>query len=276
MNLAAYEAGVLVPAGVSKTVGAAGGFVLGGGHGPLAPLLGLAADSKFNRALCSSFAHPVLPFSDVLEFTLVIANGSIITASRHSNPSLFESLLGGGASSYGVILETIFKTSPIPDGFVGIFGTFAVNSDAEKEKGDESWNRLIKGWIDLQPQLSDAGPFAGYTYVVRYPTLSSARKALMKSAVSNRDDHFPLLSPTSSLLPISHSLVNNSIHSSNPSKPIHRSRSIITITRLQPGSSSGMEVSPCSFSPESHCSRIDFELDLYPQSLPKHFIHSTK
>lgn len=148
LNLAAYEAGVLVPAGVSKTVGAAGGFVLGGGHGPLAPLLGLAADN-------------------VLEFTLVIANGSIITASRHSNPSLFESLLGGGASSYGVILETIFKTSPIPDGFVGIFGTFAVNSDAEKEKGDESWNRLIKGWIDLQPQLSDAGPFAGYTYVRR-------------------------------------------------------------------------------------------------------------
>lgn len=45
LNLAAYEAGVIVPAGVSKTVGAAGGFVLGGGHGPLAPLLGLAAST---------------------------------------------------------------------------------------------------------------------------------------------------------------------------------------------------------------------------------------
>lgn len=37
---------VIVTGGVSKSVGAAGGYVLGGGHGPLAPLFGLACDSE--------------------------------------------------------------------------------------------------------------------------------------------------------------------------------------------------------------------------------------
>ncbi|GAA6064606.1 hypothetical protein JCM10212_007095 [Sporobolomyces blumeae] len=148
MNEAADRAGVIVPSGVSKTVGAAGGYVLGGGHGPLAPLLGLAADN-------------------VLEFTVVLANGSVVKASPYSNPSLFTALRGGGASSFGVVVETVFRAFEPPKGFVGIFGTFAVRENVTSEAAAQSWTKLMKGWVDLQPRLSDAGPFAGYAYVRR-------------------------------------------------------------------------------------------------------------
>ncbi|GAA5962001.1 hypothetical protein JCM21900_002793 [Sporobolomyces salmonicolor] len=147
MNVAADEAGVIVTGGVSKTVGAAGGFVLGGGHGPFAPSHGLAADN-------------------VLEFTVVTANGTIFRTSPFQHPSLFIALRGGG-SSYAVVVETVYKAFVPPDGFVGIFGQFEVAANASKEEGDQAWRKLLGEWVELQPKLSAAGPFAGYTYVQR-------------------------------------------------------------------------------------------------------------
>ncbi|CEQ41959.1 SPOSA6832_03737 [Sporobolomyces salmonicolor] len=147
MNVAADEAGVIVTGGVSKTVGAAGGFVLGGGHGPFAPSHGLAADN-------------------VLEFNVVTANGTIFRTSPFQHPSLFIALRGGG-SSYAVVVETVYKAFAPPEGFIGIFGEFEVAANASKEEGDQAWRKLLGEWVELQPKLSAAGPFAGYTYVVR-------------------------------------------------------------------------------------------------------------
>lgn len=36
----------------------------------------------------------------------------------------------------------------------------------EKAVGDVAWKGLVREWVALQPKLSDAGPFAGYTYLV--------------------------------------------------------------------------------------------------------------
>ncbi|ORY87490.1 hypothetical protein BCR35DRAFT_302261 [Leucosporidium creatinivorum] len=144
---AADQAGVIVPGGVSASVGAAGGFVLGGGHGPLAPLLGLAADH-------------------VLEFTVVTSNATIVKASPFSNPSLFKALRGGGPA-FGVVTEVALRAHTPPKGFVGIFGTFKIKYGVEKSVADEAWKGLIQEWVALQPKVSDAGPFAGYTYVRR-------------------------------------------------------------------------------------------------------------
>ncbi|BGP00262.1 hypothetical protein NBRC10513v2_004487 [Rhodotorula toruloides] len=144
---AADEAGVVVTGGVSQTVGAGGGFVLGGGHGPLAPLHGLAADN-------------------VLEFTVVTANGTILRCSPYQYPTLFTALRGGG-SAFAVVLETAFKAHTPPAGFVGIFGSFGLRGGmgASKEEGKEAWREMMKRWTALQPKLSKAGPLAGYTYV---------------------------------------------------------------------------------------------------------------
>ncbi|GAA6032512.1 hypothetical protein JCM8097_004793 [Rhodosporidiobolus ruineniae] len=144
---AADEAGVVVTAGVSRTVGGAGGFALGGGHGPFAPLHGLAADN-------------------ILEFTVVTANGTLLRTSPYQHPTLFTALRGGG-SAFAVVVETVFRVHTPPAGFVGIFGEFSVAKNATKEDGDEAWKELMKRWVGLQPKLSDAAPFAGYTYVQR-------------------------------------------------------------------------------------------------------------
>lgn len=44
---AAAERNVIVVGGSARTVGAVGGYVLGGGHSPFAHYHGLAADSEF-------------------------------------------------------------------------------------------------------------------------------------------------------------------------------------------------------------------------------------
>ncbi|KAF2395842.1 hypothetical protein EJ06DRAFT_452752, partial [Trichodelitschia bisporula] len=58
------------------SVGASGGWTLGGGHGPYVNLHGLGCDNA-------------------LEFTVVLTNGTILTANADSHPDLFFALRGG-------------------------------------------------------------------------------------------------------------------------------------------------------------------------------------
>ncbi|KAH7329642.1 hypothetical protein B0I35DRAFT_448658 [Stachybotrys elegans] len=66
------------------------GFTLGGGLSHLSPQYGLACDN-------------------VVSFTVVLADGTITTASATSNPDLFFALKGGG-NQYAVITELTLKT----------------------------------------------------------------------------------------------------------------------------------------------------------------------
>lgn len=75
----------------NQTVGPAGGFIQGGGHGPLTTLKGLAADNA-------------------LEFQALTAAGEYVTANADTNPDLFWALRGGGPSAYAVILSVTFRT----------------------------------------------------------------------------------------------------------------------------------------------------------------------
>ncbi|GJN91231.1 hypothetical protein Rhopal_004249-T1 [Rhodotorula paludigena] len=126
---AADELGVVVVGGVSQTVGAA---------------------------------------DNVLEFTVVIANGTIIRCSPYQHPTLFTALRGGG-SAFAVATEVAFKAHDPPAGFVGIFGSFGPRhgANATGDGGKGAWKDMLKRWVELQPKLSAAGPFAGYTYVRR-------------------------------------------------------------------------------------------------------------
>jgi hypothetical protein len=54
---AAAKQGVLVVGGSARTVGAAGGYLLGGGHSPFAHYYGLAADSQWFIGICMSTLH---------------------------------------------------------------------------------------------------------------------------------------------------------------------------------------------------------------------------
>jgi len=109
--------------------------------------------------------------ADVLEFTAVTANGTIVHCSPYQNPSLFTALRGGG-SAFAVVTSVAFKAHGPPSGFVGIFGSFGLRdgANATGDSGKGAWKEVVKRWIDLQPRLSDAGSFAGYSYIVRLPS----------------------------------------------------------------------------------------------------------
>ncbi|KAF8814778.1 FAD-binding domain-containing protein [Phlegmacium glaucopus] len=80
-----------IPPGASA--GAAGGWVMGGGHSTFSPKFGLGVDN-------------------VLQFTIVLANGSLITANSFQCPDLFWALRGGGGGTYGVVTSTTYQTHP--------------------------------------------------------------------------------------------------------------------------------------------------------------------
>lgn len=86
----AYEAvatrGLRVTGGFCSTVGIAGGYVQGGGHGPLEGLYGLAADNT-------------------LEFEVVTADGRHLTVTPTRHSDLFWALNGGGGGTYAVVLS---------------------------------------------------------------------------------------------------------------------------------------------------------------------------
>lgn len=85
-----YEFGeandIFLVGGADLTVGAAGGWLLGGGHGFLTPMFGLGTDN-------------------VLQIKAVLPNGTYITANRCQNKDMFFALRGGGGSAFGVVVE---------------------------------------------------------------------------------------------------------------------------------------------------------------------------
>lgn len=161
---AADRAGVIVASGVSHGVGAAGGFAVNGGHGPLAPYLGLAVDSEKNFSFIFASSWLIVRLSlDILEMTVVTAVGSIIKASPFINPDLFTALRGGGGPAFGIVLEVVFRAHDPPSGFVAVGGSWQIDQTASN--ATEEWKFLVREWIGIQESLSKGG-FAGYTYLV--------------------------------------------------------------------------------------------------------------
>ncbi|KAF4781198.1 FAD binding domain-containing protein [Colletotrichum scovillei] len=87
---AAHNAGLAVVGGECPTVGIAGGYTQGGGHSALSTSFGLSADN-------------------VLEWQVVIANGTLLTASQTENADLYWALSGGGPGNWGVVTSMTVK-----------------------------------------------------------------------------------------------------------------------------------------------------------------------
>ncbi|KAL1792211.1 hypothetical protein ACET3X_009962 [Alternaria dauci] len=84
---------VVIVGGECPTVGWAGGYIQGGGHGPLSGIYGMGADN-------------------VLSFDAVTAEGKFVTANAKENSDLFWALKGGGPSSFAVVVSITVKTFP--------------------------------------------------------------------------------------------------------------------------------------------------------------------
>ncbi|KAJ7493661.1 hypothetical protein FB451DRAFT_1215052 [Mycena latifolia] len=73
--------------GYAETIGASGGWMMGGGHSVLSPSLGLGVDR-------------------VLEIKIVTPDGKLRTANACQNTDLFWALRGGGGGTFGVVIES--------------------------------------------------------------------------------------------------------------------------------------------------------------------------
>lgn len=88
-----WQHGVTIPAGSCASVGI-GGQVLGGGIGFLSRKLGTTSDN-------------------LLQLTLVTADGQARTCSAHENADLYWASCGGGGGNFGVATGFTFRTTPV-------------------------------------------------------------------------------------------------------------------------------------------------------------------
>ncbi|KAF7514285.1 hypothetical protein GJ744_000055 [Endocarpon pusillum] len=117
----------------------------GGGHRPASRDFGLGADQ-------------------ILDSTIVLADGSIVTAEPCQNQDLFLAIRGGGGGTYSVVLSTTIKAWPTTS---VVAQHLAINPLADDTSALLDVIALV--W-STDPDLNDAG-YSGYrTWTIASPT----------------------------------------------------------------------------------------------------------
>ena len=116
--------GRAVPAGTCPTVGIAG-LAQGGGVGFLARKFGLTCDN-------------------LLEATVVLADGTAVVANAHQHADLSWALRGGGGGNFGIVTRLVFRTHPVAD--VATYSLAWPWADAK---------RVVAEWQKLAPHAQD-------------------------------------------------------------------------------------------------------------------------
>jgi FAD/FMN-containing dehydrogenase len=116
--------GRTVPGGSCPTVGIAG-LALGGGVGFASRKYGLTCDN-------------------LIEATVVLADGSALVANARAHPDLYWALRGGGGGNFGIVTRLVFRTHRVAQ-----VATYAIEwpwSDAAK---------VVQAWQKLAPHAPD-------------------------------------------------------------------------------------------------------------------------
>lgn len=125
----------IVVGGSARTVGAAGGYLLGGGHSPWSYYYGLAVDN-------------------LIEMTIFTPTGEHVTINEYSDPEYFWAVRGGGGSAWGVVNSVTYKTHPLPTHISVVFVQANTTSVG-------AWRTAYASALRALPGITDAG-YTGY------------------------------------------------------------------------------------------------------------------
>ena len=119
----ASESKLYIQGGGCTSVGACGGFALGGGFGSFSKRFGSGA-------------------AGVLEITVVLANGRIVVANAYQHADLFWAMRGGGGGTFGVVTHMTLLAHPEPSisGWIG--GPITA-------KSDDAFRELIQRYVEF-------------------------------------------------------------------------------------------------------------------------------
>lgn len=126
--------GLAVVGGSCPTIGLAGGYTQGGGHGPLASAHGLSADQ-------------------VLEWEVVKHDSSFVTANSTHHSDLSWALRGGGPGTYGVVVSMTVKAHP------DSYASSASFTVLDNGTNTDTIYKGIGAFLRILPTIVDAGAY---------------------------------------------------------------------------------------------------------------------
>jgi FAD/FMN-containing dehydrogenase len=145
VHVEAAAKNVIVVGGGDPSVGCIGGWAQGGGHSPASRNYGLGADQ-------------------ILDATVVLASGDIVTADACQNTDLFFAIRGGGGGTFGVVVSTTVKAHPPSAVAAQTFG-MAPLTEADTPQFMDALAEIYAAY----PALNDAG-YSGYgSWAVQAP-----------------------------------------------------------------------------------------------------------
>lgn len=113
-----------IPGGSCPTVGIAG-LALGGGVGFASRKFGLTCDN-------------------LVQATVVLADGRAVVADAHHHPDLYWALRGGGGGNFGIVTGFVFRTHPVSQ-----VSTYVMEWEWSDAK------RVVRAWQQLAPHAPD-------------------------------------------------------------------------------------------------------------------------
>ena len=168
---AAHAKGLAVVGGECPTVGIAGGYTQGGGHSALASKFGLAADQA-------------------LEWEVITADGTFLTANREKNSDLYWALSGGGGGTYGVVWSLTAKAHP---DFVTAGANLTFTNDGISQ---DTFYEAIGAYHALLPKIVDTGTMSIWYFTnasfaispLTGPGLSAAQMTILLKPFTDKLD----------------------------------------------------------------------------------------
>lgn len=129
-------------------------YVALGGLCPTVGVVGFTLGGGYNAMYSRSFG---LASDNVLNFTVALYNGTIVTASSIVNPDLYWALRGGGGGNFGFVLEMTQKIHRIngtnlPRGQFSFLNMTWVNTDAKAVL--QNWLAFLKEIADFDNRIS--------------------------------------------------------------------------------------------------------------------------